>query len=73
MDPFELLGRKVAELEQLNANYDQLLCVLGRVAKGEIPTACVSVDLAARTWRFDMPQEPAPETAVEEPAVQEQA
>ena len=47
---FAAIGRKQTELDDLNANYDQLLSVLAQVALGEIIPDRVSVDLVARTW-----------------------
>lgn len=60
------LGRKALELEQLNANYDELLMLLGRVASGEIKPENVRVDLKARSWAFDIPAPPAAETVAAE-------
>lgn len=50
MEAYEMLGRKVLELERLNANYDQLLQVMNWIACGEVDASRVSVDLGARTW-----------------------
>lgn len=47
---YEMLGRKQAELEGLNIEYNRLLAVLGQVVSGEIERGRVLVDLAARTW-----------------------
>lgn len=61
------LGRKALELEQLNANYDELLMLLGRVASGEIKPENVRVDLKARSWAFDKQadEQPAAEVVAE--------
>lgn len=50
LEMFASIGRKQTELDSLNANYDQLLAVLAKVASGEVIPTRVSVDLQARTW-----------------------
>ena len=57
MNPFEILGRKTAELDNLNAEYDRLLDLLFNVVHGKIDPKRVTVDLAKRTWAFCAPIE----------------
>lgn len=49
----EMLGRKQFDLENLSAEYDRLLAVLGQVVSGEIAPERVSVDLTARNWKVE--------------------
>lgn len=55
LEMFALYGRKQAELDSLNENYDHLLTVLSQVASGVITPQRVSVDLVARTWAISAP------------------
>ena len=50
---YESIGRKQADLDNLNAEYDRLLAVFGQVASGEVARERVSVDLAARSWKVE--------------------
>lgn len=47
---YETIGRKQADLEALNTEYDKLLGVLSQVISGEIEAERVCVDLQARSW-----------------------
>lgn len=59
---FELLGRKQAQLETLDAEYTQLLLLLDKVLKGEIAADQVKVDMEIRRWVIT------PKVVIEEPA-----
>ena len=63
MNVYEMLGRKTADFEALNAQYDQLLLLLSRVLSGEICPERVSVDLANRSWACVAAEVPVPEMA----------
>ena len=47
---FELLGRKQAQLEQLDGEYTKLTSLLAQVVKGEVARSRVLVNLTDRTW-----------------------
>lgn len=50
-----IIGRKQVELENLNTEYDRVLLLLSKVVSGEIASADVAVDLAARSWSYNPP------------------
>ena len=50
MNLHEILGRKQAELENLNVEYDRVLQLLAWLASGEVDSSRVTVDLKSRTW-----------------------
>lgn len=64
MDLEQLLGRKTAQYENLLGEYRKLLEITARLASGELPPACVRVNLETQSWTAQVPQEPAPPTDV---------
>lgn len=54
---YESIGRKQAQVEQLNASYDALLSLLARVVSGEVVTSRLLVDLTNRAWLLANPGE----------------
>lgn len=49
---FAAIGRKQAELDILNDEYDRVLLLLNKVVSGEIPHDEVAVDLSGRRWTY---------------------
>jgi hypothetical protein len=60
VDLEQLLGRKTAQYETLLGEYRKLLEITARLASGELPPACVRVNLETQSWTAQVPQEPAP-------------
>ncbi len=60
---YELLGRKQAELDNLNVEYNRLLTLLQSISAGEAKPAEISVDVAGRSWSYT--KVPIPLVAVE--------
>ena len=54
---FESLGRKQAQLEDLDRNYSQLLGLFASVLRGDICPSRVMLNLTERTWAFSNPGE----------------
>lgn len=59
VDLEQLLGRKTAQYENLLGEYRRLLEITARLASGELPPACVRVNLETQSWTAQVPQEPA--------------
>ena len=65
---YEIIGRKQADLEALNTEYDKLLGVLSQVISGEIEAQRVSVDLQARSWSVNPKKATVIPLSIAEPA-----
>ena len=71
IEMYAMYGRKQAELDALNEQYNLLLGIFSKVASGEITLDRVSVDLGARSWSVTpAAPEPVAEPVAEVPSVQ---
>lgn len=52
---YEMLGRKQAQLEDLDAEYTKVIGLLVRLRSGELLVADLAVDQTARSWSVMQP------------------